>query len=324
MKAVIFNSSLKNKKYSNTYSWCKVLADKLEKNNIRTEVIDLKSFDYEASNGSGDLLYKEFKKVYGARLIIFASPVFLGQITFSMKHLLERFKIANERSKKAGIDLFKSKLFDTCIHFGSSIQSLEDGKEEVYVGPGRKIEERKYVYSYCHEYMKPIGFEDFYVSTKSPNDPTGFAYNDNKITQSKIAPDYKTMDKNEDVSNMIDQFISRFNDFQKDFHNYENPNCTKEQFAEFFKADNEYNFGKGWTLSIDRLNEENVKKHRELVKNSGADKKFIMQAWTCMKERCLTAGDWELSTEYYGEQFHVIADGFDRSGCSGNYRPNNY
>ena len=153
-------------------------------------------------------------------IIIFASPIFLGHITFSMKHLLERFKIANERSKKAGIDLFKFKLFDTCIHFGTSLESLEKDADEVYVGPGGAVEKRNYVYDLCQGYIKPIGFEDFYVSTKSPNDPSGFAYNDNKITQSKVAPDYKTMDKNKDIANMIDAFINKFKEFRQSFSSY--------------------------------------------------------------------------------------------------------
>jgi len=325
MKAVIFNSSFKNKKYSNTYSWCKVLASKLEKNNIQAEIIDLKSFDYEATYNGGDILYKEFEKVYDAGLIIFATPTILGQITFSLKHVLERFKIANERSKKAGIDLFKFKLFDTCLHFGCSTKYVNGGKKEVYIGPGRIEDQRAYANSYCHEYMKPINFKNFYKKTKSTTDTTGLSYKNNKITQSKIpAHDYKNMEKNEDVSDMIDAFINNFKEYLTSFYDYENPNCTKEQFAEFFKADNEYNFGKGWTLSIDRLNEENVKKHRELVRKSKVEKHFIMQSWICMKERSLTAGDWELATNYYEEQFDLITSGFERSAGSGNYRPNNY
>ena len=64
MKAVIFNSSVKDPKYSNTHAWCKVLANRLEKRNIQSEIVDLKEIDYEASTSDDDTLYKQFEKVY--------------------------------------------------------------------------------------------------------------------------------------------------------------------------------------------------------------------------------------------------------------------
>ena len=66
MKAVIFNSSVKDPKYSNTYAWCKVLANRLEKRNIQSEIVNLKEIDYEASTSDKDTLYKQFEKVYDA------------------------------------------------------------------------------------------------------------------------------------------------------------------------------------------------------------------------------------------------------------------
>ena len=358
MKAVIFNSSVKDPKYSNTYAWCKVLANRLEKRNIQSEIVNLKEIDYEASTSDKDTLYKQFEKVYDASLIIFATPIFLGQVTFSMRNLLDRFKVAYERAQKANErslrlnsaikveNIFKNKLFETYIGFDVLRKKLQTKfpKKRNYFDNNVPVESqtgdegrfgmkkreqvlRKEIISCCDEFMTPVGFDRLHLGTKSPKNPHGLKFDDDRILLSNTAPDYKTMHQDKETITLCDEFIDEFLK-AREFHvgrNKTRPKrMLKETFAEFFKADDKHSFGKGWTLGVNDLNEESVKKHRIAVRKSGEDLRFIMQAWVCMKERCMSAGNYPLADEYYGEQFRVIANGFDGDTFSGNFRPNNY
>jgi hypothetical protein len=330
MKAVIFSCSIKDGKNSDTQAWSELFAKSMNAQDIQTEIINLKKFDYEASTGP-DLLHEEMAKCYDADFITIAGPVNFRHPNFYLRNLAKRFAHAHNKAKAKGIDLFENKLFEICIMLGCLSDNTNDGTlVEVPYG-GRQTRDIKGILppvKYINETRKHL----LSLSCWNPSD--------------KIGPKRKELHLDEQTMYDINVTINGYRD------NYveHTPKFSLETWMDCFKSEDPRAFGRGYTLSADNLSEETITAHRKWVNENFTDAHKKAQIFVAMKERCIKADYYEGAEMYFDEQFelgeegkihagdhydtdwtdpnkkYVMAwkDGGFRITRAANYRPNNY
>ena len=169
MKAIIFATSIKEGKHSNTRAWCDELNSTFKQNNISSEVITLKDYDYEASTGK-DLLHEQMYKLYDADLIFFTSPINFSNPTFYLRNLLERFVHAQTKAVQKGLDIFANKRIEILPNGGCTTmgpapkQSSWEEYEEKYYPGGELIPGHNWMHRYHRllyeklNFIKPLGY----------------------------------------------------------------------------------------------------------------------------------------------------------------------
>ena len=94
MKALILVATLKKEGMSNTEVLSEFLADQLRKKNIESEIIRLVTHNIVAGTyhdmGDGDEWPGIFKKIEAADIIIFATPIWWGNMSSEMQRVIER------------------------------------------------------------------------------------------------------------------------------------------------------------------------------------------------------------------------------------------
>jgi len=322
MKAIIFATSIKEGKHSNTRAWCDELNSTFKQNNISSEVITLKDYDYEASTGK-DLLHEQMYKLYDADLIFFTSPINFSNPTFYLRNLLERFVHAQTKAVQKGLDIFANKRIEIlpnggCTTMGPAPKdSIWEEYEEKYYPGGELIPGHNWMHRYHKllyeklNFIKPLGLINLHLNTWNPQEPIG--------------PDRNTMHGHPQTVATIDRIMEKIKTLG--MHSQENkPKHTIEEFVECFRSDDENAFGRGLTLAVENLNLKSTKEHIEYLNNNKELLDVVRyQAIVAMKDRSVKAGAYEVAELYYNQQ--VLQDGLPstkRLNKNGNYRPNDY
>jgi len=322
MKAIIFATSMKEGKNSNTRAWCDELNSTFNQNNISSEVITLKDYDYEASTGK-DLLHEQMYKLYDADLIFFTSPINFSNPTFYLRNLLERFAHAQTKAVQKGLDIFANKRIEIlpnggCTTMGPAPKdSIWEEYEEKYYPGGELIPGHNWMHRYHKllyeklNFIKPLGLINLHLNTWNPQEPIG--------------PDRNTMHGHPQTVATIDRIMEKIKTLG--MHSQENkPKHTIEEFVECFRSDDENAFGRGLTLAVENLNLKSTKEHIEYLNNNKELLDVVRyQAIVAMKDRSVKAGAYEVAELYYNQQ--VLQDGLPstkRLNKNGNYRPNDY
>jgi len=322
MKAIIFATSMKQGKNSNTRAWCGELNSTFKQNNISSEVITLKDYDYEASTGK-DLLHEQMYKLYDADLIFFTSPINFSNPTFYLRNLLERFVHAQTKAVQKGLDIFANKRIEILPNGGCTTmgpapkQSSWEEYEEKYYPGGELIPGHNWMHRYHRllyeklNFIKPLGLINLHLNTWNPQEPIG--------------PDRNTMHGHPQTVATIDRIMEKIKTLG--MHSQENkPKHTIEEFVECFRSDDENAFGRGLTLAVENLNLKSTKEHIEYLNNNKELLDVVRyQAIVAMKDRSVKAGAYEVAELYYNQQ--VLQDGLPstkRLNKNGNYRPNDY
>jgi len=322
MKAIIFATSIKEGKHSNTRAWCDELNSTFKQNNISSEVITLKDYDYEASTGK-DLLHEQMYKLYDADLIFFTSPINFSNPTFYLRNLLERFVHAQTKAVQKGLDIFANKRIEILPNGGCTTMdpapkdSIWKEYEEKYYPGGELIPGHNWMHRYHRllyeklNFIKPLGLINLHLNTWNPQEPIG--------------PDRNTMHGHPQTVATIDRIMEKIETLG--MHSQENkPKHTIEEFVECFRSDDENAFGRGLTLAVENLNLKSTKEHIEYLNNNKELLDVVRyQAIVAMKDRSVKAGAYEVAELYYNQQ--VLQDGLPstkRLNKNGNYRPNDY
>jgi hypothetical protein len=322
MKAIIFATSIKEGKHSNTRAWCDELNSTFKQNNISSEVITLKDYDYEASTGK-DLLHEQMYKLYDADLIFFTSPINFSNPTFYLRNLLERFVHAQTKAVQKGLDIFANKRIEILPNGGCTTvdpapkDSIWKEYEEKYYPGGELIPGHNWMHRYHRllyeklNFIKPLGLINLHLNTWNPQEPIG--------------PDRNTMHGHPQTVATIDRIMEKIETLG--MHSQENkPKHTIEEFVECFRSDDENAFGRGLTLAVENLNLKSTKEHIEYLNNNKELLDVVRyQAIVAMKDRSVKAGAYEVAELYYNQQ--VLQDGLPstkRLNKNGNYRPNDY
>jgi len=331
MKAIIFATSMKQGKNSNTRAWCDELNSTFNQNNISSEVITLKEYDYEASTGK-DLLHEQMYKLYDADLIFFTSPINFSSLTFYLHNLLERFVHAQTKAVQKGLDIFANKRIEMLPvggghhtrHNAPLDTDWEEYEEKHYpggVGNGYDIRHHRLVYEKLN-FIKALGLMSLHIKSWNPIEPFG--------------PDRNTMHGHPQTIATIDRIMKKIKSLG--MHSQENkPKHTIEEFVECFRSDDEYAFGRGLTLAVESLNPKSVQEHIEHLNRKTCQMltpNLHYQLVVAMKERCVKAGLYEVADLYYFEQARQDAIEQARQDAnpseevcfnkSGRYRPNDY
>ena len=322
MKAIIFATSMKEGKNSNSKAWCDELNKTFKQNNISSEVITLKDYDYEASTGK-DLLHEQMYKLYDADLIFFTSPINFSNPTFYLRNLLERFVHAQTKAVQKGLDIFANKRIEILPNGGCTTMdpapkdSIWKEYEEKYYPGGELIPGHNWMHRYHRllyeklNFIKPLGLINLHLNTWNPQEPIG--------------PDRNTMHGHPQTVATIDRIMEKIETLG--MHSQENkPKHTIEEFVECFRSDDENAFGRGLTLAVENLNLKSTKEHIEYLNNNKELLDVVRyQAIVAMKDRSVKAGAYEVAELYYNQQ--VLQDGLPstkRLNKNGNYRPNDY
>ena len=259
MKAIIFATSIKEGKHSNTRAWCDELNSTFKQNNISSEVITLKDYDYEASTGK-DLLHEQMYKLYDADLIFFTSPINFSNPTFYLRNLLERFVHAQTKAVQKGLDIFANKRIEILPNGGCTTMdpapkdSIWKEYEEKYYPGGELIPGHNWMHRYHRllyeklNFIKPLGLINLHLNTWNPQEPIG--------------PDRNTMHGHPQTVATIDRIMEKIETLG--MHSQENkPKHTIEEFVECFRSDDKNAFGRGLTLAVENLNLKSTKEHIE-------------------------------------------------------------
>lgn len=319
MKAVIFSCSLKEGKYSTTHAWSMLMVDRFKKAGVKSEIINLRDYDYEATT-TGDELHVQLSKLYDADFIIFAAPINLGQTTFTCKNLVDRFTHAFSNSKKNSIDIFSNKVWEY-VTFGAHVEGFSQDGTPIVRKYDTFFSEWPNHHGYLRnklDFMEHLGMDNLAMGTYHPDDPH--------------APTFDKMQDSVEAIKMCDNIAQGFID--KNVIS-KLPACSREKFLEMFESKDKNSFGRGLTLADNNLSEESVRKHIEYVEQNVINSGHKLIIFICMKERCLRMGRYDLSRMYYSKQFHIIRrlntwkDSFGRSiknkgHCTGNYAPIGY
>ena len=325
MKAIIFATSIKEGKHSNTRAWCDELNSTFKQNNISSEVITLKDYDYEASTGK-DLLHEQMYKLYDADLIFFTSPINFSNPTFYLRNLLERFVHAQTKAVQKGLDIFANKRIEILPNGGCTTmgpapkQSSWEEYEEKYYPGGELIPGHNWMHRYHRllyeklNFIKPLGLINLHLNTWNPQEPIG--------------PDRNTMHGHPQTVATIDRIMEKIETLG--MHSQENkPKHTIEEFVECFRSDDENAFGRGLTLAVENLNLKSTKEHIEYLNNNKELLDVVRyQAIVAMKDRSVKAGMYEVAELYYNQQARHDMDWYEGQSTAfnknGNYRPNDY
>lgn len=318
MKAIIFATSIKEGKHSNTRAWCDELNSTFKQNNISSEVITLKDYDYEASTGK-DLLHEQMYKLYDADLIFFTSPINFSNPTFYLRNLLERFVHAQTKAVQKGLDIFANKRIEILPNGGCTTmgpapkQSSWEEYEEKYYPGGELIPGHNWMHEYHKllyeklNFIKPLGLINLHLNTWNPEEPIG--------------PDRNTMHGHPQTVATIDRIMKKIKTLG--MHSQENkPKHTIEEFVECFRSDDKNAFGRGLTLAVENLNLKSVQKHIEYLNNNKELLDVVRyQAIVAMKDRSVKAGVYEVAELYYNQQATHHIDWISKNG---DRRPNDY
>ena len=175
---------MKQGKNSNTRAWCDELNSTFKQNNISSEVITLKEYDYEASTGK-DLLHEQMYKLYDADLIFFTSPINFSNPTFYLRNLLERFVHAQTKAVQKGLDIFANKRIEILPNGGCTTMdpapkdSIWKEYEEKYYPGGELIPGHNWMHRYHKllyeklNFIKPLGLINLHLNTWNPQEPIG-------------------------------------------------------------------------------------------------------------------------------------------------------
>ena len=326
MKAIIFSTSIKEPKNSNTRAWCLELDKAFKEKGYQSEIITLRDFDYEASTGK-DLLQEEMSKLYDTNFIMLTSPCNFSNMTFYFSNLLDRFEFAYKKSQAKALDIFQNKRFEFLPFFGCATNDVvkdpdigwkafeekmfPDGKVSYpYTGYRHNIS----TYKKLH-FMKPLGFLNFRVNTWNPIAPYG--------------PNRLNAQGHPQTLSSIDRIMRKIDNIKLDQQNGK-PKCTKEEFMECFRSDNENDFGRGLTVAVENLSYESAQRHiKKLHNNKNLADYTRYQALVAMKDRAVRANLYEVAELYYNEQARHNVDWYDEYSTqylnkNGNMRPNNY
>ena len=325
MKAIIFATSMKQGKHSNSKAWCDELNNTFKQNNISSEVITLKDYDHEASTGK-DLLHEQMYKLYDADLIFFTSPVNFSSLTFYLHNLLERFVHAQTKAVQKGLDIFANKRIEILPNGGCTTmgpapkQSSWEEYEEKYYPGGELIPGHNWMHRYHRllyeklNFIKPLGLINLHLNTWNPQEPIG--------------PDRNTMHGHPQTVATIDRIMKKIKTLG--MHSQENkPKHTIEEFVECFRSDDKNAFGRGLTLAVENLNLKSTKEHIEYLNNNKELLDVVRyQAIVAMKDRSVKAGMYEVAELYYNQQARHDMDWYEGQSTAfnknGNYRPNDY
>tara|TARA_R110000822_G_scaffold258649_1_gene383892 strand:+ start:125 stop:1111 length:987 start_codon:yes stop_codon:yes gene_type:complete len=328
MKAIIFATSMKQGKNSNSKAWCDELNSTFKQNNISSEVITLKDYDYEASTGK-DLLHEQMYKLYDADLIFFTSPINFSYPTFYLRNLLERFAHAQTKASQKGLDIFANKRIEMLPVSGCTTDSnapkdsnWEEYEEKNYPG-GELTPSQQHTHPPRHHrlvyqklnFIKALGLLNLHLNSWNPVEPIG--------------PDRNTMHGHPQTVATIDRIMKKIKTLG--MHLQENkPEHTIEEFVECFKSnDVEHAFGRGLTLAVENLNLKSAQKHIEYLNNNKELTSVVRyQAIVAMKDRSVKAGMYEVAELYYNQQARHDMDWYEGQSTAfnknGNYRPNDY
>jgi hypothetical protein len=326
MKAIIFATSIKEGKNSNTRAWCVELDNAFKQKGYQSEIITLRDFDYEASTGK-DLLHEEMNKLYDANFIMFTSPCNFSNMTFYLQNLLDRFSFAYTKSKEKGIDLFENKRFEFLPFFGACTnQAYVDPNTDWQAYEGKMFPNGKASYPYLGykhnvnvyktlNFIKPLGLLNLRVNSYNPLAPFG--------------PNRLNTEGHPQTLSTINRIIRKIKTLGLDTQD-PTPKCTPEEFIECFRSEVDHNFGRGLTLSVEALSYESAQEHiKALHSNNCLPEHTRYQAIVAMKDRAVRAGLYEVAELYYNEQARHNIDWYDEYSTeylnkNGNMRPNNY
>lgn len=130
LKALFLLGTLKRApKLSNTEALSEILINNLKKFNVRSEVIRLVEFNIlpgvENNMGKNDAWPKILKKILGADIIIFATPIWWSSQSSVMQRVIERMDALNDELLETG----KSELANKVG--GIVITGAEDGAQHI-------------------------------------------------------------------------------------------------------------------------------------------------------------------------------------------------
>ncbi len=134
MKAVFLLASLKRGgEWSHTKVLCDLLAEKLKENGVESEIISLVEHhippglktDMGVVDGKQDEWPTIVKAMFAADIIIFATPIWWGNMSSLMQRIIERLDELNDEIAKSGKSDFLNKAG------GMVITGAEDGAQHV-------------------------------------------------------------------------------------------------------------------------------------------------------------------------------------------------
>ncbi len=130
LKAIILLGTLKPKNhFSHTRTLCDFLMEKLQNENVETEIIHLADFKIppgvESNIGSGDDWPKILKKIIASDIIIFATPIWWGIHSSLIQRVIERMDALNDEMLETGKSQLDNKVG------GVVITGAEDGAEHI-------------------------------------------------------------------------------------------------------------------------------------------------------------------------------------------------
>lgn len=136
LKALYLNTSLKHGgETSNTEALMQKSLDKLQNENIETEILRIADFDIrvgmEADMGRGDQWPEIFKKILEADIIVMGTPIWNGHKSSLATLVMERIYAQSGETASNGQSIYYNKVFGTIVtgnedgakKAGGSIQS---------------------------------------------------------------------------------------------------------------------------------------------------------------------------------------------------------
>jgi len=331
MKAIIFATSIKEGKNSNTRAWCVELDKEFKNKGFDSEIITLRDYDYESSTETDkDLLHEQMYKLYDTDFIMFTSPCNFSHMTFYFANLLKRFEHAYKKSDEKGLKIFDKKMFEFCPTFGCSTyphdkKETTDWQKHEDLAYPNGIRSSSYPYDgtrhnkWVYEklkFMKPLGLIDLHIDSWNPIEPIG--------------PDRRNMHGHPQTVATIGSIVKKI-ETNGILQSKTTPSCTLEQFIECFRSDDHgHAFGRGLTLAVENLNFESAQKHIEYLNNNKKIPNHVRyQAIVAMKDRSIRAGLYDTAELYYDQQVRHNIDWYTNYATShlnknGNMRPNNY
>ena len=326
MKVVIFSVSIKEGKNSNTKAWCEALDCAFKENNYKSEIITLRDYDHEASNGK-DLLHEQMAKLYDADLIFFASPLNFSNYTFYLHNLLDRFVYAHKKSLDKGLNIFANKRIELCPLGGCTTDQSApknadwEEYEKKFYKDGELVSTENYnmrhhkrLYKKLH-FIKPLGVHRLHINSWNPQEPIGPDRRNMRHHPQTVAGIKKILDKIKSIG--LDKQETR-------------PAHTIDEFIECFESNDSDAFGRGLTVAAEDITYESAKRNLTYIHTTEHIPNYVRyQAIVAMKDRSVRAGVYDAAELYYNEQIRYDRDWYEGRSTydlnkNGNMRPNNY
>jgi multimeric flavodoxin WrbA len=130
MKAIFLMATLKKTpEISNTEVLSELLAEKLKQHGVDTEIIRLVDYNIppglKSDIGPGDDWPKILEKIFGAEILIFATPIWWGIQSSLMQRIIERMDELNDKLLETGKSDFANKVG------GVLVTGAEDGAQHI-------------------------------------------------------------------------------------------------------------------------------------------------------------------------------------------------